>query len=76
MPLGSRGKDAFAIYLLIGLLIAFTLAASVTSYRAAVEARWNREVLCIGILGNSANNASSDPRVIELCSSVGVREGR
>lgn len=39
---------------------------------AAREARWNREVLCIGILHNENNTARIDARVVDLCAKAGI----
>lgn len=41
-------------------------------------AKENREIVCIGFIGNSANTASTtsaDPRILELCAEVGVIPG-
>jgi hypothetical protein len=69
------------VFGLVGLLLVLTIASGALALRSAQESRWNREVLCLGILGNLQNTAHADSRVVELCASVGVeasyaREGR
>jgi hypothetical protein len=37
-----------------------------------MEAQKNREVLCIAVLHNPANEARNEPRLVQLCAELGV----
>jgi hypothetical protein len=59
----------------LAILVAALVICGMTLVSAnsvAKESRWNREVLCIGILHNENNTARVDPRVLELCEGVGI----
>lgn len=60
-------KTLIAVLLVFGLALAFGLP-----YYGARESKLNRELLCIAIVGNDANTAHDNPRVLEICDTVGV----
>lgn len=63
------------VYALLALTIAAGLIVPTlfTVQRTADYTLGTRQVLCIGILHNTANTAATDPTVIRLCAAVGVK---
>lgn len=61
----TRFFNVLVVAVAVGVLL-------VTIQQARAESRWNREVLCIGILSNTENPAREVPRVQQLCADVGI----
>lgn len=66
-------KKNWRQYVVAIFLIAYVGMLMFIVSRQTGQPTATREVLCIGIIGNTDNPARLDPRVLELCGDVGVK---
>ena len=77
------GRAALLAAFVVSLLVIVAILFSGPSIRErqetnqnvhllVTEARLNRELVCLAVLGNTNNPARGIPRVIHLCAEVGV----
>lgn len=73
MSTTTASRDA--TFWLMAILLVAVVVLSVQIAQTRTVAKENREIVCIGFIGNVANTASTvsaDPRILELCAEVGV----